>query len=205
LDQLIENIIQLEYEMFDQVHNVNGRASCQDDFRTFSIMRESQFSVWDKATLQSYHTDLVEAKAEDVNLMTEKYGYMMMDTDPVGFSAICDMLRPIGQEKMDLIEPLIQIHQHWLIEFSKNYPYLARNGRAISQEEVKSAGDASTLTYLKGELLTYSLPTLQSYSRMVKAAIESNRNLHNEIIRATALHYGYASLEAAENSLKPKD
>ena len=201
LDKLIENIIQLEYKMFDQVHNVNGRASCQDDYRTFSIMRESQFSVWDEATLKSYFEDLAAANSAGINLMTEKYGYMMMDTDPEGFLEICDMLKPISKEKMDLVNPIIQIHHQWLIEFFGNYPYLASNGRAISQNEVKFAGDTSALTYLKGELLTYSIPTLQSYRRMINTYVESNRNMHTEIIKATALHYGYASLEAAENAL----
>ncbi len=201
LEQQIEKIISQEYEMFDEVQNVNGRASCQDDFKTFRIMRASQFSAWDEATLDLYDQDLVDAKAANINLMTEKYGYMMMETDPAGFSDICDRLSPVSPEKLAIIEPLIQIHHQWLIEFASEFPHLARNGRAISQDEVESAGETSTLTYLKGELLTYSMPTLLSYSRLVYDYIQANKNMHHEILKATVRYYGYASLKAAEASL----
>ena len=32
---MIDEIIQLEWEQFDKVQNVGGRANCQDDFKTF--------------------------------------------------------------------------------------------------------------------------------------------------------------------------
>ncbi len=42
----IEKIINIEWDMFQNVHNIGGRASCQDDRRTFYIMRGSQFFCW---------------------------------------------------------------------------------------------------------------------------------------------------------------
>ena len=41
-DELIKQIISEEYKMFSEVSNIGGRASCQDDFDTFYIMRYAQ-------------------------------------------------------------------------------------------------------------------------------------------------------------------
>ena len=38
----VEKILQLEWNMFQKVENIGGRASCQEDFETFYIMRRSQ-------------------------------------------------------------------------------------------------------------------------------------------------------------------
>ena len=76
-DELIQQILALEWPMFQQVRNRHGRAACQDDERTFTIMRLSQFAAWDEATLTSYYQDLLATKKDGRNIMTEKYGYMM--------------------------------------------------------------------------------------------------------------------------------
>jgi hypothetical protein len=200
MDQQIERIIQLEYDMFDVVQNENGRASCQDDFPTFKIMRESQFSVWDQATLKSYEHDLKAARAAKINLVAEKYGYMMQETDPEGFSRIADLLQPIEPAKLALIEPICEIHQQWYKAMAAAYPKLVGNGRPLSQAD-SYPGETSVLTYLRGELLTYSLATLQHYQKMVQHYQAAGINMVREILLATAQHYGYATLEAAENSI----
>ena len=40
-DELIMQIIKLEWSMFTSAQNNGGRASCQDDWPTFEIMRRS--------------------------------------------------------------------------------------------------------------------------------------------------------------------
>ena len=61
MEELINEIIALEWAFFDKVQNEGGRAPCQDDFRTFRAMRASQYEAWDEATLSSWHDDLKEA------------------------------------------------------------------------------------------------------------------------------------------------
>ena len=44
-DELINQIISEEYRMFSEVQNIGGRASCQDDYDTFYIMRCAQHNM----------------------------------------------------------------------------------------------------------------------------------------------------------------
>ena len=50
-DELINQIISEEYRMFSEVQNIGGRASCQDDYDTFYIMRCAQHSIFAENTL----------------------------------------------------------------------------------------------------------------------------------------------------------
>ena len=71
------SIIRMEWELFDKVQNIGGRASCQDQWSTFQIMRSSQLLAWTPELLSSYQNDLLEAKAAGRNPLSEKYGYII--------------------------------------------------------------------------------------------------------------------------------
>ena len=45
-------------DMFGKVQNRGGRAACQNDARTFFIMRTSQLAAWNEEMRQSYLDDL---------------------------------------------------------------------------------------------------------------------------------------------------
>ena len=62
-DELINRIIDAEWAMFDEVDNIGGRAGCQDDGRTFYIMRYSNHCCLSERTLVSYYDDLTDAAA----------------------------------------------------------------------------------------------------------------------------------------------
>lgn len=201
MTELIDWILELEYDMFDAVQGANGRASCQDDRLTFTIMRASQFSAWDETTLRLYYQDLLDAAGQGINLMAEKYGYMMMDTDPGGYQAIADLLQPVDPDKLDLIGPLLDTHRTWYQELAPTYHGLIGRGRPLTTEQAQGSLDTSVLTYLKGEWLTYSLNTLRSYRQMVQNYVKAERNMVQEILRATAQQYGFDSLDDAERSI----
>ena len=97
--ELERQIVEKEWLMFQQVQGVNGRAACQDDWTTFLIMRLSQFEGWDTDVLESYFEDIVQAEAQERNLIMEKYAYMMEETDPVYFLSIKELLPEISEEK----------------------------------------------------------------------------------------------------------
>ena len=59
--QMEKFVVEKEWEMFQQVKGIGGRASCQDDQETFVIMRLSQFESWPEEAVESYLQDLEEA------------------------------------------------------------------------------------------------------------------------------------------------
>ena len=79
---IVEKIVELEWKQFDKVKNEGGRASCQDDYATFSIMRKSQYLTWPDELLESFYSDLLLAENKGWNLIMEKYARMMESTAP---------------------------------------------------------------------------------------------------------------------------
>lgn len=194
-DELIQQIIAIEWPMFQTVHNWRERADCQDDEHTFTIMRLSQFSAGDESTLISYYKDLLETKKDGRNIMTEKYAYMMAKTHPDEFTLIKNDLPSISMEKWQLIHLILRQQLHWITEIVISYPNIKRKGRPIRQSEANS-GETSFETYTTGELLTYSLSTLKSLWAYIQYLKSLGRNLNLEILQYTAALYGFTSIDA---------
>lgn len=197
---LIDDIVQLEWQAFDKVQNEGGRASCQDNFETFEIMRKSQFLAWDAATLASYHADLRRAAQLGRNLVQEKYARMMASTAPAEYAGFAHLLPALSDWQRRSIERIVEIQLEWREGFAREWPHMSSQARLIRSEEDGPQG-TSFETYLRGELGTYSEDTLRAYLRMVEDCREEGRNLTVAIMEHTARLYGYASLAAAEQKL----
>lgn len=200
---MIKEIIEREWEFFQKVQNIGGRASCQDDFETFYLQRKSQFEVFSTELLQSYLLDLKEAKNQGRNMIMEKYAYMMESTDPAYFLQIQDQLPVIDLSQRELIDFICQIEVSMREEFNQKYPYLACNARETHTYEDQK-DETSFETYLRGELMTYSSQTLYLYGQMLVEKMKNNQNLIIEIMEKTVISYGYASLEEAEIKMNEK-
>ena len=193
-DPLIAAIIGAEWQMFDKVHNEGGRAACQNDARTFAIMRYSQFAPLPQDVLKSYRDDLAVAAREGRNLLAEKYAYMMEYTDPATFDrTLRDHLPAVSAYKQELCariaNRLIRDEQ----QFAVRYPALHAQGRPT---EGAQADDVSVHVYALGELKTYSERTLERYDAWLRAHPEENISIN--VHRVMVQLYGYDSLEAAE-------
>ena len=199
-EQLVERLVKLEWQNFDKVKNEGGRADCQDDWGTFSIMRTSQYLTWTEEMLLSYIRDFDEAMAKGWNLITEKYGRMMESTAPERFEEIKAQFPYLSEEKKAIIEEIVKIQVNWMEEFASNYPYMAGNSRVIHTYE-DTPFSTSFETYLRGEMKTYSDRTLDLYGRFIVAYLQEGKNLTKDIMTNTALLYGYESLERAEELL----
>lgn len=196
----IEKLIQLEWEAFDQVKNEGGRADCQEDWNTFSIMRKSQYLTWTEPMLISYIHDFKEANQKGWNLMTEKYGRMMESTNPLKYEQVKAALPFIDLEKKAVIEEIVAVQVGWMEEFAKQYPKAAGNARSIHTFE-DHEWNTSYETYLRGELGTYSPSTLEQYGRFIVELSRTGKNLSEMIMGNTALLYGYQSLKEMEEKI----
>lgn len=197
---IIDKIVELEWRQFDKVKNEGGRADCQDDFGTFSIMRKSQYMTWSEELLNSYCCDLVEAENKGWNLIMEKYARMMKSTVPDRYAELEKDLPVLSDERIAIQEEIVRIQVAWMEEFAEAFPKMAGNARSIHTYE-DNEYNTSYETYLRGELSTYSESTFVLYGRFIAELLQNNKNLAFETMSNTAKLYGYKSLEDAEKKI----
>ena len=199
--ELVDQIVKSEWNMFQQVHNQGGRASCQNDWMTFEIMRKSQFYAWDSYSRLSYMADLINAEGTGRNLLMEKYARMMQYTAPEEYEKIKDSLPELSKEQLELIDQIAAIHVQWEKEFAVKSPKLVQAGRPITKEEERP-GETSAETYLRGELATYSMDTLNCYAHYIVQLKQEGKNICAMILENTVKMYGYESVEQYEILVK---
>ena len=195
--ELVGETARLEFEAFDKVHNEGGRASCQNDWRTFSIMRKSQYLTWNRLMLMQYLYDFHREYHRGHNLIEEKYGRMMESTAPGKYEEIKNHFPPLTEDKKRIIEQICGLQVAWMEEFAAEYPALADNARSIHTSE-DNPFNTSYETYLRGELGTYSDKMLELYGRYVVEYARSGRNPARDIMENSIKMYGYKSIEEAE-------
>jgi hypothetical protein len=200
-EEIIARIIAIEWKMFQDVPNIGGTAPCQEERQTFEIMRMSQAASWSEAALKSYVDDLTEAQQQERNLMTEKYARMMKSTSPAEYARIEHLVPPVSPEALSLIEKITMIVLDWEEELFRKYPRLLRQGRPIHSSS-DTLFVTSLETYLKGELATYSLKTLELYHEHLVKEQSENINGSEITLAQTIKQYGFHSLEEANEKLK---
>ena len=197
---LVEEITRLEFAAFDRVRNVGGRASCQDDWFTFSIMRKSQYMTWNRTMLMQYLYDFQRELSRGHNLIEEKYGRMMESTAPEEYDRIKHHFPVISDQKKAIIEAVVQLQVGWMEEFEQHYPTLAGNARSVHTKE-DNLYNTSYETYLRGEISTYSDKMLELYGRYVVEYAEKDQNLTYHIMQNSVEMYGYHNFKEAEEQL----
>ena len=164
-EQLIEKIVELEWQQFQKVQNEGGRASCQDNRPTFNIMRTSQFLVWKMEILESYYQDLQDAESKGWNLLTEKYARMMESTAPVQYEQLKERLPKRSERRLEQQERMLKKVVSWEEAFAKQYPGIAGTGRVLHTYE-DTPYSTSMETYARGELSTYSDRTVELLEKL---------------------------------------
>lgn len=196
------SIAKAEFEAFDKVQNEGGRASCQNNWPTFKVMRMSQYMTWTEDMLLQYLYEFKTNYEHGRNMVEEKYARMMESTAPEDYATFADQLPTLSKEKKAIMEQVIGLQVKWMEEFALAYPNLAEDARRIHTSE-DLPDDTSYETYLRGELGTYSDRMLEMYGRYIVAHAQENKNVAREIMENTVHFYGYQSLDAA-NAAKSK-
>lgn len=203
MEELINEIIALEWAFFDKVQNEGGRAPCQDDFKTFRTMRGSQYEAWNKAALESWRDDLTTAREAGRNPLAEKYGYMMCIDAPDDNRALAAQLPPVSEEKMSLARAVVEKLAPQNEAFAARYPLVASHARPLHRGE-GGEGETSIETYQLGELLTYSEKTLRLLGARI-AELEAAGASYAELIIENGLkRRGFRGLDDAEKFLKER-
>ncbi|MCM1056937.1 MAG: DUF4125 family protein [Firmicutes bacterium] len=200
-EALVEEIARLEFEAFDKVQNEGGRAGCQNDWFTFSIMRKSQYLTWDRTMLLQYLYDFRREYERGHNLITEKYGRMMESTAPEKYEEIKKHFPALSEDKQNIIRQICSMQVQWMEEFAAEYPQLGENARSIHAAE-DNAFNTSYETYLRGELGTYSDKMLELYGRYIVKYAREGRNPVYDIMGNSVKMYGYQNLEEAEKKIE---
>lgn len=196
-DRIVMEAIAIEWEMFTGVKSFGGKAQCQEDWETFTIMRASQLEAWSDELMHSYCNDLMQAKSGKRNLMTEKYARMMEHAFPEEYRALADRLPCVDDKTLEVIEKIVAIHLSWKNEILIKYPKLSGRGRPVSTKD-DSRFATSFETYLRGELSTYSARTVQLYYDMVLKCLHEDDNLEMLYLSNIVRKYGYSSIDQAE-------
>jgi hypothetical protein len=198
---IVREILDLEWDMFQEVRGLDGPAPCQQDRRTFEIMRSSQLLSWSEEAAESYLDDLRRARAGDRNLMTEKYARMMESTSPCECRGVGAIVPALDEPTGRLVDRLSRLSVVWMEGAAKKFPYVSSRGRPIRASE-DGKFTTSFETYNRAELATYSRKTLQLLEENYLDLVAAGINPAEVILGHTMAGYGFASLDAAEAALK---
>lgn len=202
MKNIIEEIIKTEWEMFQKVDNIGGRASCQEDPETFYIMRRSQYDNWSEEMVNYYLDFARKSLKEGRNLLAEKYARMMAYTNLHYYNKhLAHKLPAVPILHYRIINKIVEKLIYWEEEMAVRYPKLSGTGRPIrSSEDYK--GFTSMETYARGELETYPLELLDMYLLYVEGLDAEGKSLAEMNQLTMVKMYGYDSIEEAEDSLK---
>lgn len=168
--KIIDEILEKEWKLFSKLNNIGGRASCQDNKDDFFIMRTAWWKTFNLETLVSYVEDL---SSDSTNPLYQKYGHMMEYNMPAEYKKIKFSLEELKEEKVILVNEIMQIYMLWEEEFFEKFPIYSSMGRPL-YSKADDLEDTSVETYLRGELSSYSLKTLNLFFKYIK---ELNINL----------------------------
>ncbi len=200
-EELVDRIVKLEFEAFDKVKNEGGRAYCQNDWPTFSIMRKSQYLTWNTQMLMQYFYDFTREYRCGHNLITEKYGRMMESTAPEQYEKLKEHFPTLSEEKKTIIEQIVGLQMSMMEAFAEEHPQTAANARSLHTYE-DNIINTSYETYLRGEISTYSDKMLQLYGAYVVQAVTGNNNIARCIMENTAKLYGFEDLDTFESAIR---
>jgi hypothetical protein len=152
-ETVLKAIIDAEQEMFCSL-NTGEDQTTEDKIKPFRLGRWMSFSALSDEVIDSYLLDLIQARKDGRNLMTEKYALM------------ADQIPTINDDPM--IGEIVAVESGWMRELAQKYP------RTISHSEENAKYFQK---YTACELQTYSSNTLALLHRDIVSAQLAEVNL----------------------------
>lgn len=170
-EELIREIVDLELEMFLAVP-ARERSACQEQPKTFRIMRWMSHSVLPAELLRSILADLERGRDAGRNFMTEKYARM-------------DGLLPPGPFD-GRFDEIVEIEAEWMADLSNRFPWTFPGRRKGFRD------------YMAAELRSFRGETVKLYHWTVCRANAKGRNLAEERYTNLFRRLGYTSIAEYE-------
>jgi len=178
-DGIIYEIVELEWNMMQEMRQAQGNRLDEAEFESFYQVRYSQHSAMNSDTLGLYKGDLTVATHTGGNFMEQKYAYMKDQAN-------------LPQDPMvrSLIEQIVPLMMESQNKFAAEYPALASLGRAFDPVE----NIVPVEVYITSELVFRSDTTLQ----MILRDVRLNPDYIRDIFEVFVSFFGQDSLQKAE-------
>lgn len=156
-------ILNFEWNEFDKVKGIDGRAYCQDSPIQFLIMRLSQYLAYNNEIISSIYKDFQICKEEGINPIFDKYARMMKLTDVDEYIKLKPLLKDISKVKENI---LINIENMLIKTVDKEKDILPKtfeNSRPTESEGKK----ISSIGYYISEISILSLKSLWAIEDLI--------------------------------------
>ena len=200
MDASVQELLDLEWRLFDAAPQAGQRSAQFEDREPFIITRSAQLAAWSPELLESWWQDLRSAQAEGRNPINEKYIYMLEQVDPERYAMLKPGVPEASMEKLWLVDWICQAQGTWQEALQKKYPRITQNSRAIHRS-ADNQDSVSFETFVRSELMTYSVSTLRLYARQIEKAQKVGENLCETILENTVRQLGFDSLETANSNM----
>ena len=203
MDASVPELLDLEWRLFDAAPQAGQRSAQFEDREQFIVTRSAQLAAWSPELLESWRQDLQSAQAEGRNPINEKYIYMLEQVNPERYAALKSDIPEASLEKLWLVDWICHTQITWQESLLMKYPCLTQNSRSIHRS-ADGQESVSYETYLRGELMTYSVYTLRLYARQVEYAQKTGQNLCETMLENTVRLLGFQSLAMAEQDISQR-
>lgn len=194
---IIDEIISIEWLMFQAVNGSGPKQPCQSDYITFEGMRRAQFQAWSTIVQEHYLADLKSAKSIGRNLLEEKYIHMMKSTFPQEYAILVQRIPMLTASVLELAKEINDKLVTQTEVLFERFPNIASFFRTLHSEE-DTQWNTSLETYQYGELLTYSENTLKALLEHILTLEDQGIFMAECLINNSIRFSGFNNMEEAE-------
>lgn len=169
----LNEAVRSEWLALDEVRGLDGRASCQDDARTFAVFRIAHHLALPRELLWAHARRLSRGASAARNGIEEKYARMMAVTDPDRYALLWDgrLPEPSPVKRAALDDIAARIGPMILAADRELALDPARRRPAVS-----GAGSVSSMDYLMAELACHGLDALWALRDGLDRCAREGRN-----------------------------